>query len=610
MKDAIVDIVKSYWARRLPQLSALIAETSRQIDNILVLEDYHRTARTDEKLNKAVGMFGTESMDLGSLSAVLQQASGARGMQKERFGRIEAIARELLALRKSLADAPLAPAFVELQDGAQAVQERFEAHIAAGSKIFRLLRTARLEAKGQYDKATHDDFFARFNWRNFDAGEMVLCPPFVVLATMEGHWERHYGALLELLTSGKPLNVVLRHTTLDPGHVETGRAAALGSTTGIELMFIALRNVFFAQGSSADAQALDAMIERGLASQRPAVFSLYGGTAESDRALAEQALRARAFPHFVYDPDRAANFVACLDLSQNPEVEAGWVADKLEYLPPESKELEELERPYTFADFAVSDPAMARHFTPLDKADTHGESVGMAAYLELTPEVRRERTPVVHSVDAKRQLQVWVPSQSMLAQTADKAHLWRSLQELGGIHNPFVQQAERRMRDALTAEKEKALGDLQQDLDTRLQEREQEAVTAAMQRLALSLTGMAAMPTTAAAPAVQPTPATAPAVKAAPAAAVTPAEAVEVSATPWIDERLCTTCDDCITINKKLFAYNADKKAIIKDPRGGPYKDIVRAAEKCASDAIHPGLPLDPAEKDADKWIKRAEPYQ
>jgi pyruvate-ferredoxin/flavodoxin oxidoreductase len=78
---------------------------------------------------------------------------------------------------------------------------------------------------------------------------------------------------------------------------------------------------------------------------------------------------------------------------------------------------------------------------------------------------------------------------------------------------------------------------------------------------------------------------------------------------PWLDTDNCTSCDECIKINEKIFEYNADKKAFIKNPNGGPYKDIVKAAEKCTAMVIHPGLPSDRSEKDIDKWIKRAEKF-
>ena len=78
---------------------------------------------------------------------------------------------------------------------------------------------------------------------------------------------------------------------------------------------------------------------------------------------------------------------------------------------------------------------------------------------------------------------------------------------------------------------------------------------------------------------------------------------------PWIETEECTACDECTRINSKIFAYNDNKKAIIKDARGGPYRDLVRAAEKCSARIIHPGLPADRTEKDIEKWIKRGEKY-
>ena len=81
------------------------------------------------------------------------------------------------------------------------------------------------------------------------------------------------------------------------------------------------------------------------------------------------------------------------------------------------------------------------------------------------------------------------------------------------------------------------------------------------------------------------------------------------SLSPWIDSSECTACDECINLNSKIFAYNDANKAVIKDPKGGPYHDLVKAAEKCTAQVIHPGLPLDPNEKDIDKWLARGEKF-
>ena len=92
------------------------------------------------------------------------------------------------------------------------------------------------------------------------------------------------------------------------------------------------------------------------------------------------------------------------------------------------------------------------------------------------------------------------------------------------------------------------------------------------------------------------------------AATATPAAGSDYMA-PWLDTEECTACDECINLNPAIFAYNEAKKAFIKDPLAGPYRDLVKAAEKCTAQVIHPGLPADRSEADIDKWIARGAKY-
>jgi ferredoxin len=78
---------------------------------------------------------------------------------------------------------------------------------------------------------------------------------------------------------------------------------------------------------------------------------------------------------------------------------------------------------------------------------------------------------------------------------------------------------------------------------------------------------------------------------------------------PWIDSMLCTSCDDCLAINKMMFAYNEDKQCFIKDAKAGTFAQLVQAAELCPAKCIHPGKPLNPGEPGLDELIKRAEPF-
>ena len=98
-------------------------------------------------------------------------------------------------------------------------------------------------------------------------------------------------------------------------------------------------------------------------------------------------------------------------------------------------------------------------------------------------------------------------------------------------------------------------------------------------------------------------------VETAPPAATTPNDADAVRIDAYIDSDRCTTCNECTNLNKKMFAYNANKQAYIKDASAGTFAQLVMAAEKCPVSAIHPGTPLNPKEKDLEKWLKRAQAF-
>jgi pyruvate-ferredoxin/flavodoxin oxidoreductase len=51
------------------------------------------------------------------------------------------------------------------------------------------------------------------------------------------------------------------------------------------------------------------------------------------------------------------------------------------------------------------------------------------------------------------------------------------------------------------------------------------------------------------------------------------------------------------------------KKAFIRNPAGGPYKDLVKAAEKCTARSSTPGCPRTAAPRTSRSWIARGEKY-
>lgn len=78
---------------------------------------------------------------------------------------------------------------------------------------------------------------------------------------------------------------------------------------------------------------------------------------------------------------------------------------------------------------------------------------------------------------------------------------------------------------------------------------------------------------------------------------------------PYIDSARCTSCNECINLNGRLFAYNDAKQATVRDAAAGTFQQLVVAAERCPVGIIHPGTPRNQKEKDLAKWVKRAEPF-
>jgi pyruvate-ferredoxin/flavodoxin oxidoreductase len=74
----------------------------------------------------------------------------------------------------------------------------------------------------------------------------------------------------------------------------------------------------------------------------------------------------------------------------------------------------------------------------------------------------------------------------------------------------------------------------------------------------------------------------------------------------WIESPECTACDECTTLAPKTFVYNEQKLAVVINPKGSKFADIVKAAEKCTAGCIHPGTPWNMSEPGVEKLMARA----
>lgn len=495
---------------------------------------------------------------------------------------------------------------------------------------FVAVRRAQLELDGDYDADEHEPFFATFDWQDFSAEERALCPPLVVLGGDDAMLDEGFPGLSKLLAAGTPIRVVVLDTQTHAGtggqvgassfHGQIGGNAAFGGSqkgnpetrTELALLAIAHRGAYVLQSSAAAPAHLLGGLQRGLRSSRPALFVLHApcptqhGFGDNKAARqAQLAVGSRAFPLLRYDPEAGSSLADCLCLDGNPDLKSDWAREALSGSPT----------PLTVAHWAATEGRFRPHFAPI-AADSDEEWLPFHEYLALPIADREGRRPFIETDELDAPAQRWSVAEEIVALGEERLDLWSRLKEMAGLEvSAPVQKlldatVESKLAD-LRAQYEKQIAELRETYPRFVAER----VAAGLMRLdpegaleaRFSGDGVAVistpLPVVGAASAVEvaePEPQI---------EVVEEEEDEELGLEAYIESARCTSCDECINASKKLFAYNKMKQAYIKDTAAGPFQDLVIAAEKCPVRIIHPGMPLNPNEKDLEKWIQRAEPF-
>jgi pyruvate-ferredoxin/flavodoxin oxidoreductase len=204
-----------------------------------------------------------------------------------------------------------------------------------------------------------------------------------------------------------------------------------------------------------------------------------------------------------------------LALEGNPALDADWPTYELKYIDEKGKE-NRLSVPMTFADFAFGEGRFAKHFRKAPPETWNEDMLQFDEFLALDEEERQGLYPYIWAVDKKNNLNRVVVSQELVRSAEERLNFWRLLKSLTGIDQ--VVDAEQIVEQTRTE---------------------------MMQKLSAGLMAMASGGSNFdfSATSTQP--------KAANNNATT--EAYEPV---WIETPECTTCDECININPKIFAYN------------------------------------------------------
>jgi len=289
----------------------------------------------------------------------------------------------------------------------------------------------------------------------------------------------------------------------------------------------------------------------------------------SSVCAAAAAAESRVFPAFTYDPSAGTDWASRFSIAANSQIDLDWPVLRLDYEDADQQLVSETIA-FTLVDFAACDPRCAKYFARVSRANWTADLLPVAEFLKREPKDLSEKVPCLLMVDRDNRLQKVIVNATMMQEARRCIEAWRSLQELGGIHNSHA---------ARLIEQERKT-QAEQTRPGAVPEQVQAAVTAAAAR---------------------------PAIAAAPAAVEAAAE--KQSDDPYIETARCTTCNECTQINDKMFAYDSNKQAFIANPDAGTYRQLVEAAENCQVSIIHPGKPRNPNEPGLDELTERAQPF-
>ncbi|MGE0100794.1 MAG: hypothetical protein AB7H86_19160 [Blastocatellales bacterium] len=532
-----------------------IGRLIQKLTDILRADFAHSSAGlSPETLRAGVGTAHVDIFDFEAMSRILGRSSTGTGLSHARRQRIEGLLK-VLENQQFFGGSNGKPGWSFIFDDCAAALAAWRERMPKAVELARAIAVAELEIDAQYNESRHDDLFADFGAFGLDEQELERFPGYLICVGQDRlHGEEHE-MLMEILSAGLPMKVLVRtDDILEEPSIGGDSHLAFGQRARqISNMAIGLNDVFVMQAPGSHLLKFRDRILKGLGSFGPALFSVYSGAGEIPPYLkAAAALESRVFPAFTYDPSAGGNWAARFDIESNPQFENDWPVQRFEYEDREHQRKPN-DVPFTLIDFVAIDSRYARHFAVVSDRLPGSAMVSVDRFLNRTGE---EQVPFIFMVNDKNMLVKVIADEKLVRAALRCRESWHSLQELGGIHNSHAERLLERERQALQEQPEPE------------------------------------------APA-QATPSVA---EPEPTAAVS-------SDDPWIETARCTTCNECTGINNRMFAYNENKQAYIKDPDAGTYRELVLAAESCQLAIIHPGKPRNPNEPGLDEWVARAAPF-
>lgn len=571
-QDAPAQLLTHTWRiatrAKSRQFHATASRLVQKLSDILRAAHSHSQAgRTPQSLMAALGAPHQAQFDFEALSRVIGKGVPRDELPAPRRARIE---RALKTLETQRFFAPPgqeddAPSRYEFAfDNCAAAAQAYRERLPALAEVVRAIGIAELEITGTYNEAEHDLIFAALDEHALTAEDLARFPDYLVCIPPTQNDAADNAMLIDLLSTGMPLKVLVETADLlDDASIGTGHFAFGVRGARLATTAMGLGGMFVLQTAAANLYALRDRMMRGVSCAGPALFSVFASPAGQGSLppylAAAAAMQSRAFPAFSYDAAAGSNWATRFSLENNPRAEDDWSIESIDYAD-NTLQRQSVRHAFAFADFVLCDPRHAAHFALVRPGDWHDGMLPVADWLALDEADASQHVPYLLAVDETDTLQRVIVDARLMQATRRCLLLWRRLQEHAGVHDSY---AERILASAVPAP----------------------------------------APSTEAA-------ATSPAATPEAPEPEAPAASEHSRDEAWIETARCPSCNECQNINPRMFAYDANKQAYIKDIAAGTYRQLVEAAESCQVAIIHPGAPRDPNEPDLEALLARAEPFR
>lgn len=572
--------------KSLDQISTLII----RLRNLLKVDDLKTDqSREPKKLKQTLGRRYKEAFDFELMAELLQDSTPNNRLPADRRRRIESALAILESQKFFFRIDDEIPrdggqysfAFNSVNSALKAYDER----LPEIADIIRAIAIAELECENAYREAKHAAYFERFGAQSLEPADVALFPSYLICLQDCKCDSRDMAELMDIASSDLPMKVLFQVSNVlgEPSLVD--RQPHHGAfVQQMANTFVAPGNAYVLQSASSDLYRQKDKIQKGLEFRGPAIFSIFAGRDAPATSLpaylsAAAAMESRAFPAFSYDPAAGSGLADRFDVSSNPDIGTAWPRRELRY-EDEGLQLITEEHAFTLADFAVTDPQYSDYFASAPRESWNDDMLPVADYLDLPAGDTFEKVPYVPVVDGHGILRRLVVDENLIRIVRHCRDRWHVLQEQGGIDNSYAAALLAKERTAWEEEKEKQIQMIRAEL----------AHAGPSQTVDAVLTQ-------------------APNESAEKPLVVAEEAATAISDEPYIETPRCTTCDECTNRNDRMFAYDENKQAYIKDPDAGSYKDLVEAAEICQVAIIHPGKPRNPNEPGLDDLVGRAQAF-